>query len=486
MDNQPCTSKQALAKDANLLAKTSRRSSLRSARFSKINNNFQSFSKKNSFLNEVYENDDQINDLLKFIDVGDGLLETPKVQKLPCADTESDCSWDDMLIQNNNSPSMSRQKKLTKTKKSTINQRHSDEIESNDSDELLSTKLTRMAKEKKQLLILESDSESDDVRVNKNVRRRKTIISSDTDSEDVVCVPKSKMFSRKAGNKKKPVPVDDNSTDSEDFACELKPKVLARKSIPVDLKSGSDEDCYNNMNSDISKFFQNSMSSFEERERLRAEEEENPSIIMQEEDSSDDGNVVVNKTNANNHNTNTGPRNRATNTAGNGSNFIAGPVHHPTYSRRGLRPILDDSELAWETLEAKRHEGTREKLLTQKTEMMDKMFKENINLNDKSNLHLDFDTTRQELISVDPQLVKWLKDYQREGVQFMYDVCFGGIDTMDQFLGSGCILAHCMGLGKTLQVNNLFNDFCFRLGFVLLHKFLSLLLLNCFSDPHFS
>lgn len=395
MDNQPCTSKQALAPT------NSRRSSLRSAGFSKTNKNSLETSSKKNLILTVYQADDQINDLLKFIDFDDGLIETAKVQKISCADTESDDSLDENI-----SPEINHQKQLIKNKESAI------ESESDDDDEIPDTKIANS---------LESDSESDVGRVTKNIRKKKIILSSDDEDEEVVSVPKPK------------------------------PKVLSKKKpIPVATNSGSDDDCYNNMDSDISKFFLNSMSSFEERERLKAEEEENPSTMFQE-DSSDEEVKVVNKSksNYNNNNTNNGIRNSLRNVP----NFIAGPVHNPTYSRTGLRPILDDTELAWETLEAKRVEGIREKLLSQKTEMMEKMFRENIHLNDKTNLHLDFDTTRNELISVDTKLVKSLKDYQREGVQFMYDVCFGGIDTMDQFLGSGCILAHCMGLGKTLQVS---------------------------------
>lgn len=43
---------------------------------------------------------------------------------------------------------------------------------------------------------------------------------------------------------------------------------------------------------------------------------------------------------------------------------------------------------------------------------------------------------------------------QIAGVKFMYDCCYGSVDSIDKHPGSGCILAHCMGLGKTLQVQD--------------------------------
>ena len=50
------------------------------------------------------------------------------------------------------------------------------------------------------------------------------------------------------------------------------------------------------------------------------------------------------------------------------------------------------------------------------------------------------------------QLTAALKPHQVEGVQFIWDNLIERTDNESEESGGGCILAHCMGLGKTLQV----------------------------------
>ena len=73
---------------------------------------------------------------------------------------------------------------------------------------------------------------------------------------------------------------------------------------------------------------------------------------------------------------------------------------------------------------------------------------------ENENLILDFDPVTKERVQVHPKLVKNMKSHQREGVRFMFDACIESIRWKDQegVVGSGCILGHSMGLGKTLQV----------------------------------
>lgn len=68
-------------------------------------------------------------------------------------------------------------------------------------------------------------------------------------------------------------------------------------------------------------------------------------------------------------------------------------------------------------------------------------------------LVLDFDEeTKEEVLRVDDELVKRLKPHQAKGIKFMWDACFESLERTKTTKGSGCIIAHCMGLGKTFQV----------------------------------
>uniref|UniRef100_A0A6P5JWM7 Transcriptional regulator ATRX-like n=1 Tax=Phascolarctos cinereus TaxID=38626 RepID=A0A6P5JWM7_PHACI len=59
--------------------------------------------------------------------------------------------------------------------------------------------------------------------------------------------------------------------------------------------------------------------------------------------------------------------------------------------------------------------------------------------------------TKEPLVQIHKNLVTKLKPHQIDGVQFMWDCCCESVIQRKKSPGSGCILAHCMGLGKTLQ-----------------------------------
>ncbi|XP_052283753.1 transcriptional regulator ATRX-like [Dreissena polymorpha] len=65
---------------------------------------------------------------------------------------------------------------------------------------------------------------------------------------------------------------------------------------------------------------------------------------------------------------------------------------------------------------------------------------------------LEMDENKKPLIEVDRTLIRKLKPHQVEAVRFMYNCCVERLAILKKEEGAGCILAHCMGLGKTLSV----------------------------------
>ncbi|XP_066249916.1 transcriptional regulator ATRX-like isoform X2 [Euwallacea similis] len=122
--------------------------------------------------------------------------------------------------------------------------------------------------------------------------------------------------------------------------------------------------------------------------------------------------------------------------------------------RRNIRALVEDEDLAEATQRANNEERERIRRL-QERDKAKESFKQSF-LTQGNNIDINpliLDVYEDTQIRVHPKITCKLKPHQREGVQFMWDSCYESVKQLkeDKYRGSGGILAHCMGLGKTLQ-----------------------------------
>ncbi|KAF6198851.1 hypothetical protein GE061_006874 [Apolygus lucorum] len=127
--------------------------------------------------------------------------------------------------------------------------------------------------------------------------------------------------------------------------------------------------------------------------------------------------------------------------------------------RKSIRRILKEDDLKQTTQAALKSEQERKKRIADKQKLYNSMVERTSEAHKElTELVLDFNPkTKEKIVTVDPTLVKKLKPHQAEGIKFMWDSCFETMKMAQSKSGSGCILAHCMGLGKSLQVVTLIH-----------------------------
>lgn len=122
----------------------------------------------------------------------------------------------------------------------------------------------------------------------------------------------------------------------------------------------------------------------------------------------------------------------------------------PAKGRKNIKKIIKKENLKLETRQAIKMENERKKRIAEREELYRKFFPKTV---DSDRLVLDFNkTTGEATLEVPKELARILKPHQREGVKFMWDCCFESLENLEETTGTGCILSHCMGLGKTLQI----------------------------------
>ncbi|CAL1534464.1 unnamed protein product [Lymnaea stagnalis] len=126
--------------------------------------------------------------------------------------------------------------------------------------------------------------------------------------------------------------------------------------------------------------------------------------------------------------------------------------------RKQIRKVMSNKKLEDSTrAAAKAEEKRRKRIAAKQREFNIETFNdENNPMNCPITTKLVLEAGKEEgddpIVQVNTKLVRKLKPHQVEAIQFMWDCLFESVKRTKKESGAGCILAHCMGLGKTLSV----------------------------------
>lgn len=128
--------------------------------------------------------------------------------------------------------------------------------------------------------------------------------------------------------------------------------------------------------------------------------------------------------------------------------------------RKNIRKVLDDNETSQLTQEAEMEEAERRRRVEAEREgneadvivIDDENSQDDLQSNTDVKKHnITLILSSNPIVEVHPEIAQHMKPHQREGVRFIWENLIERVSFANTKEGNGCILSHCMGLGKTLQ-----------------------------------